>query len=414
MKADNRTRPGHQISSAFLLLVPGLLFAYPAPTPDPALPISDVAVAVQQVRRAMMDAELNALTFHNMDEIFTTRAVPRSGPVWEIPRADQELDFTYRYAGQQYTPEQFLDRTYTNALLIIKDNRIVHENYRNNTNEATRFIVWSTTKSLVGLMVGCAIHEGLIGSIDDPITRYLPELKGGGYDGVTVKQILQMRSGVDYEERYDFGNPGAAARNHELALVTNVVRFADAARTIKRAYPPGEVWQYKTIDTAVLGWLVERVSRSTLAAYMAQRLWEPLGAERDGFFIMDGPPGVGREFSGAGYNASLRDLARVGLMMLNDGKANGRQIIPARWVRESTRPAAGTGPGYGYQWWMAGSPGAYQAVGLQGQYIYVDPGSRTVIVKLSYFPPDNMAAAEETAAFFAAASRWQPPATPQR
>jgi CubicO group peptidase (beta-lactamase class C family) len=110
----------------------------------------------------------------------------------------------------------------------------------------------------------------------------------------------------------------------------------------------------------------------------------------------------------------LRDLARVGLMMLNDGKANGRQIIPARWVRESTRPAAGTGPGYGYQWWMAGSPGAYQAVGLQGQYIYVDPGSRTVIVKLSYFPPDNMAAAEETAAFFAAASRWQPPATPQR
>lgn len=396
------------LRGALLLLVPIGASSYPAPPPDPTLPKSEVPVAVQQVRRAMMDAELNALTFHNMDDIFTTRTVARSGPVWEIPTSEHALDFTYEYAGQEYTPEQFLDRTFTNALLILKDGRIVYENYRNKTDEETRFIVWSTTKSLVGLLVGSAVREGLIDSIDDPITRYLPELKGGGYDGATVKHILQMRSGVDYEERYDFGNPGVAARNHELALVTNVVRFADAARTIRRAHPPGKVWQYKTLDTAVLGWLIERVSGSTLSAYMAQRLWEPLGAERHGFFIMDGPPGVGREFSGAGFNASARDLARIGLMMLNEGKGNDRQIISAEWVRESTRPAGGPGPGYGYQWWLVQNSRAYQAVGLQGQFIYVDPDSRTVIVKLSYFPPDNTTAAQETAAFFAAASRWQP------
>jgi CubicO group peptidase (beta-lactamase class C family) len=397
------------ILASTLLLVPLGILAYPAPAPDPSLPRSEVSPAVQQMRRSMLDPELNALTFRNMDEIFTTRTVARSGSVWALPRADRELDFKYQHGGQEYTPQQFLERTYTNALLIMKDGRIVSEIYRNNTGETTRFIGWSMTKSIVSLLIGCAVQEGRIKSIDDPITRYLPELKGGGYDGATVKHILQMRSGVDYEERYDFGNPGTAARNHEHALVANIVRFADAARTIKRKHAPGEVWQYKTLDTAVLGWLLERVSDgSTLGAYAAQRLWEPLGAEHDGFFIMDGPPGAGREFSGAGFNATLRDFARIGLMALNEGKANGRQLVPAAWIRESTRPTGGPGPGYGYQWWTVASSRAYQAVGLQGQFIYVDPDTRTVIVKLSYFPPGDNSADAETAAFFAAVSRWQP------
>lgn len=404
-----RSLPPRLIGAAFLLWCPLALWAYPAPPPDPSMPKATVPQSVQSLRRAMMDADLNSLTFHNMDELFTTRSVPRSGPVWPIPRDDQPLDFTYRYQGKEYTPEQFLDRTFTNALLIAKDGRIVSEVYRNNTNERTRFVVWSVTKSITSILIGCALQEGRIKSLDDPITRYLPELAGGGYNGVTIRQILQMRSGVDYEERYDFGNPGTAARNHEYALVQNAVRFADVARTIKRAHPPGQVWQYKTLDTAVLGWLLERVSGgSTISAYMAQRLWEPLGAESDGFFIMDGPPGVGREFNGAGFNATLRDLARIGLMMLNEGKANGHQIVPTEWVRESTRPTGGPGPGYGYQWWTVPGSHAYQAIGLQGQYIYVDPDTRTVIVKLSYFPPEDTTTSEEVAAFFAAASAWQP------
>ena len=214
---------------------------------------------------------------------------------------------------------------------------------------------------------------------------------------MTIRQILQMRSGVDYEERYDFGNPGMAALNHEHSLVENVTRFADAARTIKRKDPPGTVWQYKTLDTAVLGWLLERVSGgSTVAAYTAQRLWEPLGAEANGFYIMDGAPGAGREFSGAGFNATLRDFARIGQMVLNGGQANGHQVVSQQWLAESTRPTGGPGPGYGYQWWMGQRPGSFQALGLQGQYIYIDPTSRTVIVKLSYFPPGDMTADSET------------------
>ncbi|WP_305098526.1 serine hydrolase domain-containing protein [Croceibacterium aestuarii] len=374
-------------------------------------PRSDVPIAVQELRWHMNDADINSLTFRSMDSLFTTRSVPRSGPVWQLQRSDHPLDFTYTYEGETYTPDQFLDRTYTNALLVMKNGRIVYENYRNNSDERTRFIGWSMTKSFTSALVGIALSEGRIKSIDDPIDAYLPELKGGGYEGVTIRQIMQMRSGVDYEERYDFANPGVAASNHIAALVKNVARFADPARTIKRIHKPGEVFQYKTLDTAVLGWLLERVSGgSTLSAYMAQRLWEPLGAESDGFFIMDGPPGVGREFNGAGFNATLRDFARFGLMMMNGGRANGHQIVPADWVALSTRPTEAVPKGqmgYGLQWWDLDN-GAYSAIGLQGQYIYIDPKTKTLVVKLSYFPPAEQDASEETAAFLKAASTWTP------
>ncbi|HEY8568400.1 serine hydrolase [Microbulbifer sp.] len=376
-------------------------------------PESDVPVAIQNARWHMNDGDINVLTFRSMDTLFTTRKVARSGNPFELAREDHTLDFSYRFEGKTYKPEEFLDRTYTNAMLVMKDGKIVYENYLNNSTPDTHFMGWSMTKSLTSLLVGCALEEGRIRSLDDDITDYLPELKDGAYNGVSIRQVLQMRSGVDYEESYEFDSPGIAARNHIQALVKNVVRFADAARDIKRAHAPGKVFQYKTIDTAVLGLLLERVSGgSNLASYMASRLWEPLGAEFDGFFIMDGEPGVGREFSGAGFNAALRDYARVGLMMLNGGKLNNQQIIPADWVKESTKPAgAEDGPmDYGYQWWTVSKTPAYSAIGLQGQFIFVDPSTNTVIVKLSYFPPNDKddAAMRETFSFFEAASKWQP------
>jgi CubicO group peptidase (beta-lactamase class C family) len=407
------------VSKRFVWVLAGVALTTAAPlgaqqTLPPVLaegPSSDVPVAIQLARWRMLDGDINTLTFRSMDTLFPTRTVARAGPVWELPRSDRPLDFTYAYNGAVYTPEQFLDRTYTNALLMMKDGRIVSEIYRNNTDPRTRFIGWSMTKSITSILIGCALAEGRIASLDDPITRYIPELRGGGYDGATVRQVMQMRSGVEYQERYDFDRPGAAARNHIAALVKNVARFADAARTVPRAHPPGEVFQYKTLDTAVLGWLVEKVAGgASVSAYTAQCLWEPLGAEADGFYIMDGPAGLGREFSGAGFNATLRDFARIGQMMLDGGRAGGRRIVSEEWVRESTSPAGpASGPrgGYGLQWWLPGA-GAYSAIGLQGQYIHVDPATRTVVVKLSYFPPGDEAASEETSAFLAAASAWTP------
>lgn len=371
---------------------------------------SEVPVAVQILRWKMLDGDVNALTFRHMDELFTTRKVARSGTAWSLPRRDHDMDFDYTVDDTTYAADDILERNYTNALLIIKDGAIVVERYLNNADETSTFMGWSMTKSITSLLVGKAIEEGLIESIDDPVVKYLPELGDGAYRDVSIRQILEMRSGVDYEERYDFENPGIAATNHIDALVKNVARFADAARAIEPLHKPGAVFQYKTIDTAVLGWLIERVAGSSVAAYTAQSIWEPLGAEADGYYILDGAPGVGREFSGAGFNATLRDWGRLGLMMLNTGQANGRSVVPGVWVRQSTGPATEEGNygGYGYQWWTLPDSDAYMAVGLQGQFVFVDTGTQTVIAKMSYFPPGNEAPSEEAAAFFRAASQWNP------
>jgi CubicO group peptidase (beta-lactamase class C family) len=322
------------------------------------------------------------------------------------------LQVDYNWQGQRYTAQQFLERTYTNALLVMKDGRIVSEIYRNATDERSRFIGWSMTKSVTSVLIGCALAQGRIDSLDTPISRYLPELRGGGYEGVSIRQVMQMRSGVDYEERYDFDHPGRAASNHIAALVKNTARFADVAQTLPRIHEPGSFFQYKTIDTAVLGWLIERVTQGSVAAYTARCLWEPLGAESDAFYIMDGPPGIGREFSGAGFNATLRDFARFGQMVLDGGVADSRRIVSEDWIRQSTRPSGSEGTqrsGYGLQWWIVGDSGAFAAIGLQGQYIYIDPSTRTVVVKLSYFPPgDNSALDGETQAFLKAVSAWKP------
>lgn len=401
-----------RVAGLLAWLLPVVVAAYPAPPPDPSAPPSSVPSAVQQLRRDMLDAGVSTLTFQSMDRIFTTRPVPRAGAVWELPRADRPLDFEYTFRGTRRPASAVLERTHTNALLVIKDGHIVAEIYRNNMTPQTRHIVFSVTKSITSVLIGRALEEGRISSLDDPVTRYLPELAAGGYAGVTIRQVLQMRSGVDYEERYDFGNPGTAARNHEQSLVRNAVRFADVARGIARRHPPGEVFAYKTLDTAVLGWLLERVSGGgTVAAYTAQRLWEPLGAEADAYYILDGEPGTGREFSGAGFNATLRDLGRFGQMVLDGGVANGRRIVSEAWIRASTRPSGppgGAGPAYGYQWWMVAKPGSFQAIGLQGQYIHVDPATRTVVVKLSHYPPDDSTSDEEVAAFLDAVSAWNP------
>jgi CubicO group peptidase (beta-lactamase class C family) len=165
----------------------------------------------------------------------------------------------------------------------------------------------------------------------------------------------------------------------------------------------------------VLGWALERATRQSIAHYMAERLWKPAGMESSGFWILDGTPELGREFNGAGFNAVARDYARLGLIMLQGGKAASKQIIPEAWVKESTAPRETTpvGPGsrlgYRYQWWTLAGTDAYLALGLQGQFIYVDPATETVVVKLSYFPLDAMdATEEETLDFLAAVSAWNP------
>jgi len=420
LASSRRTRPAI-LAPALALLA--LLGAAPAAAqsaapaaiePPTQSKAHDVPPAIYDLRRAWADKEIMSLTLRHMDEVFPTRTVPRAGKPWAIPRNDRALDFTYEFEGKTYKAEEVLDRTYTNALLIIKDGRIVYETYRNNSSERDRFSGYSMTKSVTSLLVGCALAEGRIRSLDDPIDRYLPELKDGGYKGVTIRQLLQMRSGVAHDENYSDLRDNAAIvpASPTSSMRDNVMRYADDAKVVKRVRAPGAQFDYLNLDTAVLGWLIERVSGGyNIASYATLCLWEPLGAEADGFFFMDGEPGIGREFNAAGYNATLRDWGRIGLMMLNNGQAK-RRVVSEAWVKESVKPlptGRPNGSGYGYQWWTMKDSPAFSANGRFGQKVFVDPSIRTVIVKLSFFPVQAFAAAgAESEAFLTAASRWTP------
>lgn len=385
----------------------GVLLVSAATAGAQEVPTAQVSPAVQDLRRHMLDTPVSTLTFQSMDRIFEVRRVGRTGPVSALARVDSALP-SYSYKGVEYTPAQFMDRTFTNAFLVIRDGQIVHEQYRNNSDDRTRFISFSMAKSITSILIGIAVDKGLIRSIDDPVTDYAPELKGTAFDGTTIRNLLQMRSGTDYEERYDFGeNPSLAAQVFEKTLVQNVRRFADFARETKRKHKPGEHFNYSTLDTAVLGLVLERAVEQPISTFTQTNLWEPMGMEFDGFWLLDGAPGVGRELNGMGYNAALRDFGRLGLMMLNGGRVGDRQILSSNWVEQSTHfvPITGDipapGVGYGFQWWFPERASAFAALGLQGQYIYVDKPSKTVIVKLSHFPPgDDPEVHAETLAFF--------------
>ena len=351
--------------------------------------------AVVAMRWQWLNPEINSFTFREAKGVFEYRDVRRGDEVWELPRAQGFALPTIDVGGERIGYDRFAQDTFTNALLVLKDGRIVFEDYRNRMTPETRHVAFSMSKTITAMLTGIALERGEIDSLDDPAEKYVPQLAGTGYGGVTIRQILQMRSGVDYEERYDFGdNPSFAGRLHEQAIVLNRMRFAEGALETRRANEPGSTFNYSTLDTMVLGWLLEEATGETLEAQMEQRIWQPLGAEADAFWLADGPPGPagagGRALNGMGFNATLRDFARLGQLLLDDGKRGETRILPEGWVEQMTamRPTGGRRPGYGYQTWQIDDErGAYAAVGLAGQFIYVHPESRTVIVKLSYYPP---------------------------
>lgn len=358
-------------------------------------------------RRHMFEPSLNFLTFQHMDQLFATRVVKASGKPWVLPKEQKSFDVSFTYDGKTYALDEFLEKTSTNALLVMNNQRIVAEIYRNGSNDDTRFISFSMAKSITSTLIGIALSEGKIDNIDDPVTKYLPEMEGSGYQGVTIKQLLMMRSGVDWLEIYRFKDPTQLTEVHDNSLVLYKYRFCDyAAKQSKRKTTPGTVFNYSTLDASVLGCVLERAVGTKGADYMTEKVWAPVGMERDGYWIMDGPPEVGREFFGAGFNATLRDYGRFGLMILNGGAAGGRQVIPSDWVKQATggshEPTApGVPTGYQYQWWTIPNSKAFYALGLHHQFIYVDPDTRTVIVKLSA-TPNPLGSEPEHLAFFRA------------
>lgn len=344
-------------------------------------------------RAHMFDPALNYLTFQHMDQMFATRTVAAGGDIWQLPAKLISIEGDYTLGERTVSLEEALEATATNALVVVKDGNIVFESYRNGSDENTRFLTFSVAKSYVSTLIGLALTDGSIKSLDDEVTDYLPETKGSGYEGATIRDLLRMRSGVDWLEVYEFGSDTQLTTVHDDSLVAYKYRWCDYAANESKPGPnkPGGVFNYATLDTSVLGCILERAVGKTGAEYMSEKLWKPAGMETDAYWIMDGPDSVGREFYGAGLNATARDHARFGLMFLNGGVANGKQVVPADWVKEATVADDGyepTGPGedfgYQYQWWTFPDTDAYAAMGLHHQFIYIDPASNVVIVKASH------------------------------
>lgn len=294
----------------------------------------------EALRRDFVMPDNRASKFRQPDAYFPHRVAMPGDNVMQLPDAaiNGSIDVTYEWEGSTYSIEEFNERTRTNALLILKDGKIVSEIYRNGSVPESRFISWSTGKSFVSTLLGMAIEDGYIDDVNDQLTKYLPSLTGSAYDGVTIRDALQMSSGVAWdEESYSFSDLSKPLnRGWEYSILKHQYRFVEGANELPRAHPPGEKYNYNTMETCILGWLVETATKQRMMSYLEKRLWQPAGMEFQASWIIDGPEDIGREMAGGMLAAALRDYGRYGLMMSRNGQSNNTQIVSAKWVGEAT------------------------------------------------------------------------------
>lgn len=355
--------------------------------------------------------------FRAMDTVFPYRTIPHDGPVWTFDRDLRPLPATYRFDGEDHDLAAFLERTVTTGLLVVDDGAIVYETYRLGADETSKLTSWSVAKSVVSALVGIAVEEGHIADIKDPVGRYVTNLQGTAYGAVSIEDVLTMSSGVGFDENYDDPFSDVNMLFIQFAMGTSPT---DTLAELEDARAPGTYNNYISSDTIALGLVLEAATGMPLEEYAASRLWVPMGAEADAFW------NTGRAGSALPMcclNAVLRDYARFGRLYLEGGARDGEQIIPADWVVASVNPTGahlqpGDNPasswtfGYGYQWWIPENPrGDVLAIGIWGQYIYVDPARSTVIVKTSADPLFDDNDHETVAAFRAIADAMDHPAT---
>jgi CubicO group peptidase (beta-lactamase class C family) len=266
------------------------------------------------------------------------------------------------------------------GLIVLQDGKVRLERYARGLMREGRWTSFSVAKSFTSTLVGAAIKDGLIRSVDDPVTRYIPELAGSAYEGVTVAQLLTMTSGVKWDENY-FNPQSDVARMYAQPVPAGQDPTVAYMRTLPRESAPGAKWVYKTGETNLIGVLVAKATKKPLATYLSEKVWRPAGMERDAFWMIDPS---GQEVGGCCLSVSLRDYARMGQLALEGGKG----IVPANWFAEATAAKAAVGRpgyGYGYQWWTY-PEGRYGAQGIFGQSILIDPARRVVIAIVSAWP----------------------------
>ncbi|SDN55614.1 CubicO group peptidase, beta-lactamase class C family [Polaromonas sp. JS666] len=334
-------------------------------------------------------------TFSHMDEILWPRRV-KSGAASPLPpspsMAAQALAISYPFEGKTYTLEDFLARQRITGLLVIKDGAVVIERYQYERTAQMKLASFSMAKTVTALLTGIALRDGLIASIDDPAEKYAPALKGSAWGPVSIRNLLRMSSGVKWNDKV---MPGVTTDGARLAAESFYQRGQGGAAAVAwvkdSEFPQGTRFNYNSAETFALGVALRGAIKRDLGGYLAEKIWQPMGAEADASWLIDRS---GLEAANCCLNARLRDYGRLGVLLANDGMVDGREIIPREFLLDATD--AGRQPdhlkprkatpffGYGYQTWLYPyHTRTFQARGLFGQELIVQPESKVVIVMTS-------------------------------
>lgn len=337
----------------------------------------------------LFDADVIVHNFSNMKDIAPTKTIPASGTVHTLEKDPTPLPDTFTYKGETRNIRDFLTESATTALVVVKNDTLTFEDYYQGTNEFDQRISWSMAKSFLSALFGIAVEEGHIKDLNTPVTEYVPSLIGSGYDGVTIKNVLQMSSGVYFNEDYGDFNSDINRFGRLMALGGS---FDDFAASLTREREQGTFMHYVSIDTHVIGMVLRAATGKSIEEYFQEKLWTKLNTERDAIFITDT---TGEPMVLGGLNLITRDFARMGMLYRDGGKLNGEQIVPSQWIEDSITPDAphlvpgkrdssNTNFGYGYQWWLPENPDQeFLAIGIYGQYIYINRKHNVVIAKNS-------------------------------
>lgn len=351
-------------------------------------PVEETIGTVRQMYDGALTPDLAVSTFRHIDRLFPTRTVAHSDHVLPLPPADRPLTMLkFASRGKQWDLVDYLAVNRVAGLLVLKDGRIAFEAYQYGNTPQTRWMSMSIAKSITSTLIGAAIQQGKIASIDDPVTKYVPALLGSAYQGVSIRDILLMSSGVRWNEAYT--DPSSDRRRLlEVQIAGQPGAAIELMRKLPRAAPPGTVNNYNTGETLVAGEVVHAAVKRTLCDYLGERIWRPFGMESDATWWLASADGM--EIAGSGFSATLRDYGRFGLFFLGGGRIGDEQVLPPGWSEEAGSPKElknGRKLDYGFFWWPAtatpetpDAEGAYLAEGIFGQYLYLNPRERLVIV----------------------------------
>lgn len=348
---------------------------------------------VEQIYDGHLTPDLAVSTFRNIDRLFPVRTIAAGEATRDLPEAPQDLEAKVRMETGEATYDlyDFLALDNVTGMIVLKDGAVVYETYQRGNTPETRWMSMSVAKSITSTLVGAAIEDGHIGSVDDMVVDYVPSLEGSAYDGVSIHDVLLMASGVAWNETYT--DPESDRRD---LLRAQIAQEPGAAMAVMAALPragePGTIHNYSTGETQVLGEIVHGAVGKPLAEYLSEQIWAPYGMEADANWWLDSPDGV--EIGGSGISATLRDYARFGQFFLEGGVIDGERVLPEGWTDAAGRPQElddGTVIDYGLMWWPGWTEdsiadGAYAAIGIQGQNIYINP-TRNVVIATTMAQP---------------------------